>query len=85
MKKVYTKPELFCEEYELSVSIAGNCGAGFGAYNVNTSDYKSCSYKMGPDKIFVTDGVCDTIPGYEGENGTACYNTVVANNLVFSS
>lgn len=84
MKKVYTKPELFCEEYELSASIAGGCGKEFPAYNVNTTSYQSCSYKMGPDTLFVeSNGLCNTYPAYEDEY--ICYMVASEGSLAFSS
>ena len=84
MKKTYSKPELFCEEYELSVSIAGNCGVEMRAHQVNTSTYKTCGFKMGPDWLFVTEKFCDTWPGEDGDDGI-CYMQPVANSLLFSS
>ena len=85
MKKAYTKPELFCEEYELSASIAGNCGVGFGAYNVTTSDYKSCGYRMGRGIVFIATGVCTIFPSGEGADGTFCYQVPNPAELAFSS
>ena len=73
MKKVYTRPELFCEEYELSAAIAGNCSVGMGAYNVNSGDPYSCSYTMGPKKVFLTTGICNSVPETDGADGTFCY------------
>lgn len=85
MKRAYTKPELFCEDYELSVSIAGNCTAGLSAFNVTQSDYLSCGYKMGRGIVFVTEGVCTTFPSGEGADGTFCYQVPNAASLAFSS
>lgn len=85
MKKAYVKPELFCEEYELSTAIAGNCTAGLGAYNVTQSDYNTCGYKMGFDVVFLYKPYCDTIPDGEGAEGTLCYQHPNENSLAFSS
>ena len=84
MKKTYTKPELLCEEYELSVPIAGNCTIELRSSTVNTSDYKNCSFKMGFDKLFIENNICETIPEGDGDNGI-CYQQPFANSLVFSS
>lgn len=85
MKKVYTKPELFCEEYELSAAIAGNCSVGMGAYNVNSGDPYNCSYTMGTKKVFLTTGICNRVPETDGAEGTFCYQQPTPASLVFSS
>lgn len=85
MKRAYTKPELFCEDYELSVSIAGNCGSEFPAYNVTQADYEHCGYKMGRGIVFITEGVCTTFPSGEGADGTFCYQVPNAATVAFSS
>lgn len=60
MKRIYTKPELFCEEYELSVAIAGNCGQKFSKIT-NSTQPSTCSFPMGTSNIFLdTNTRCDT-------------------------
>lgn len=83
MKKAYTKPELFCEEYELSVSIAGNCGIEMRAHQTNQSSWQTCGFKMGADYVFVNDN-CNIDPEDDGDNGI-CYQQPFAEHLVFSS
>lgn len=84
MKKVYTKPELFCEEYELSVSIAGNCGAQFSAFNVNTSSITTCTYRDVDEFIFIqANAACTEHPAYDDD--LLCYVTATEGSLAFSS
>lgn len=84
MKKTYVKPELFCEEYELSVAIAGNCGSQFSAFNVNTSDVYTCTYKDANEFLFVdTNSNCTEKPDYD--NDGICYVTATETTLAFSS
>lgn len=85
MKKAYTKPELFCEEYELSTAIAGNCSASLHAYNVTYASAQTCGYKMGPDTIFLAEPYCDSIPDFEGADGTFCYQQPTPSSIMFSS
>lgn len=85
MKRTYTKPELFCEEYELSVSIAGNCGVEMRTHEVNTNDWKTCGFKMGFDWLFVSETNCNTRPeGEDGDNGI-CYMQPIESAKVFHS
>lgn len=88
MKKAYTKPELFCEDYELSTAIAGNCSAALHAAYTNQSNYTSCSYQIGFDFLFVKDnGECDTYinDGGSWAGDTICYQVPTAAEFAFSS
>lgn len=86
MKRAYTKPELFCEDYELSVEIAGNCGRKF-SNSVNHNDPKYCYYEMGDDIIFITsNSVCDgdALNAFDGTS--FCYETnSYGENIIFAS
>lgn len=84
MKRTYTKPELFCEEYELSASIAGNCGIEMHVRDVNFGDYTSCGIKMGFDWLFMDEPNCDTFPEGDGDNGI-CYQQPFESAKVFHS
>ena len=91
MKKAYTKPELFCEEYELSESIAGTCGHSLNATQVTSGDVWTCGYKYGPrTTLFTTSGICNSLASnydevtFEAQYGF-CYETSGDNSIVFSS
>lgn len=84
MKKTYVKPDLFCEEYELSVAIAGNCGSQFSAFNVNASNVYTCTYKDVDYFLFVnTNTNCTEYPEYDDD--MICYVTATETTLAFSS
>lgn len=84
MKKAYVKPELFCEEYELSTAIAGNCGTGFSAFNVNSGDPYSCSYTIRNKTVFLTPGICTEVIAKDDES-MYCYQTADDYTRIFSS
>lgn len=87
MKRVYTKPELFCEEYELSVAIAGDCGDGWNKSMFTQSNINSCGYQMG-DYILFSCSVTSTCTQKElidEDGGNYCYNTVEGMQKVFAS
>lgn len=87
MKRVYTKPELFCEEYELSVAIAGDCGDNWNKSMFTHSNINSCGYKMG-DYILFSYSVTSTCTQKElidEDGGYYCYNTVEGMQKVFAS
>lgn len=87
MKKAYTKPELFCEEYELSVSIAGNCGAEFSAFNVlpTGAEANGCGYNMRGKIIFIEANNTCQIKTINGSEFGLCYQVPTATTLAFSS
>ncbi len=82
MKKVYTKPELFCEEYELSVAIAGNCAEEFfGVPNASTVD--KCTFEMMGKPLFTeANPSCKRHP-IDGE--MFCYMTPTDTTRIFAS
>lgn len=87
MKRIYTKPELFCEEYELSVAIAGDCGDMWNKSNFTQAKIDSCGYQMG-DYILFSYSVTSTCTQKElidDDNGNYCYNTVADQLKVFAS
>ena len=87
MKRTYTKPELFCEEYELSVSIAANCvnilNKDFAHYN----DPNTCAYQVGRMTYFANSDVCRTVIDEGGTiNGDLiCYQNPAEDQTVFTS
>lgn len=84
MKKAYTKPELFCEEYQLSVSIAAHCASWIDPEMVNSSDYTSCGYYLAGRTLFMERPNCDDRLKYDGDRNV-CYQQPSEENKVFSS
>ena len=86
MKRAYTKPELSCEEHELSVSIAGNCGRQF-SNSVNHNDPKDCYYNIGGDIIFVNSNkMCVPNSSNEYDGDLFCYMTNSSGDkIIFAS
>ena len=64
MKKAYTKPELFYENFSLMGSIANTCGQdGTKAAVTNSADVSNCGYydaNFG-GVIFSTEAVCEIL------------------------
>lgn len=85
MKRVYTKPELFCEEYELSVAIAGDCGDSWNKSMFTQTDRNTCGYQMGDKILFTYNSVCTKKELIDEEGGIYCYNTVADQIKVFAS
>lgn len=85
MKRAYTKPELFCEEYELSVSIAGNCDQRFVGGKFSSSDPFTCGYYMGTETIFASKPACAITYGVDETDSTFCYQTSEDVPIVFAS
>lgn len=91
MKRAYSKPELFCEDFKLSESIAGNCGNSLHKFNITSADVNTCGYLYGGDVLFVSSGICEILAGdfgteeeFEGLYGF-CYHSSGDNSVVFSS
>lgn len=86
MKKTYTKPEIFFENFSLNTSIAsgcevkietstsGNCGLDFGDLVIFISSYTGCSSN---------DGVI--VEGDDGKYNGICYHVPVETNNMFNS
>lgn len=84
MKRVYTKPDLFCEEYELSVEIAGNCSQNF-SNSVNHNNPYKCTYDMLGETIFhETNKACSPNTGLY-EDDMFCYQPSDGDKIVFAS
>lgn len=83
MKRTYTKPELFYEEYELTEAIAGNCGNKLYLDKVNSGSYLSCTVDMGGgDFLFMSPPSCNTDPA---DIGGICYEAYAENEMLFNS
>lgn len=89
MKKTYKAPELFFEEYELSTSIAGNCGYKLYQDKVYSGSYQTCRVEFGgEDFVFTTEANgCTISPDYAwGEEGsTVCYEAYSTSMMLFNS
>lgn len=84
MKKAYIKPEAFCEEYELSVSIAAHCAEWMDQSFATLNDIHACNYKVGRRYLFMESSAgCTTIPR-DGDYGI-CYNQPTDESTVFVS
>lgn len=87
-KKAYTKPELFCEEYELSTSIAANCTWVLHRAYTTATERGQCGYKMGTDTLFMEAPICNITPDFDGDDvgfGSVCYQVPTDGALAFSS
>lgn len=87
MKRIYTKPELFCEEYELSVAIAGDCSEMWNKSYFTQAEIDSCGYRMGENILFSysVNSTCTQKELIDKEGSGYCYNTVADQPKVFAS
>lgn len=85
MKKLYSKPEIIIESFEISEFIAGNCDIDVGFGDVGS--IKICTYKDpafgGALTLFNSQGICDMI--WEEGNDQGCYNIPMDGNRYFGS
>lgn len=88
MKRVYSKPMLFAESYELAEHIAGTCGVD-AMSQANLRDLVSCGLKInGQDAVaFQTEGICHDWYNEDLEEWVDiyCYNTFTDINQMFVS
>lgn len=89
MKKVYTKPVLMMEDFNLSQSIAHNCGDNLDWDHANLKYKGSCGWDVDQDNntghdVYFMDGqsVC-TIPTLDAEG--VCYNNPGGGFNIFNS
>ena len=84
MKRKYEKPALYFEEYELSSSIAGNCGNKLFQDKIYAGNYETCKVDAGGgDFLFLDSSFCNTNPGADGE--LYCYQVPSTNEMLFNS
>lgn len=78
MKKEYKKPELLFDNFELSVSIAGDCGS-----KTQTPSRNQCGIDIGSEILFSSGmNVCNT----KIEDSTEyCYHVPTDANRMFNS
>lgn len=80
MKKDYCKPLIAFESFELTESIAQDCGKDIGP-----SDVQSCAYDIpGIGKIFIGDAQCTLKVTTDGEYGL-CYHIPIESRQLFNS
>ncbi len=85
MKRKYEKPALYFEEYELSSSIAGNCGNKMYQDKIYAGSYTTCKVDAGGgDFLFVDQYMgCNILPE---DNGLPyCYQVPSTNEMLFNS
>lgn len=85
MKRKYEKPALYFEEYELSSSIAGNCGNKLFQDKIYAGNYETCKVDAGGgDFLFLDPTIgCNTYPGEDGV--PYCYQVPSTNEMLFNS
>lgn len=85
MKRRYEKPALYFEEYELSSSIAGNCGNKLFQDKINSGSYTTCTVDAGGGDFLFLDPYrgCNTDPGADGK--LYCYQVPSTNEMLFNS
>lgn len=85
MKRKYEKPALYFEEYELSSSIAGNCGNKLFQDKIYAGNYMNCKVDAGGgDFLFLDSAIgCNTNPGADGD--LYCYQVPSTNEMLFNS
>lgn len=83
MKKVYRKPQIIFESFEVSTNIASGCKFT----NVtHSSDEYGCGYKLGrfDDVIFTTVMGCTTTED-DGDYNGICYHVPTDSGSLFTS
>lgn len=89
VKKQYTKPEIYVEEFKISQNIATACGVPGGGTSTGRPRYAdgySCAWDVNGWKIFIESTVCtDEQYGEDEPYDGMCYNNPVAGNSVFAS
>lgn len=90
MKKQYSKPGIFIEEFQLSQNISTACGVPGGGSSLGRPKYAdpmSCAWEVGDVLVFTNsvgtkcDWKLDEGEDYEG----VCYNNPTSGNNVFAS
>ena len=86
MKKSYVKPQVYFEDFQLSASIAGNCGPDFkGNSRVLSKDINTCGYQTFDGILFLTsNSMCNNYPQNDEEAGV-CYQNASEGNMIFAS
>ena len=82
MKKVYTKPQIVFESFQLTSNIAGDCNT-----KPNTqADEANCGYNDGGWIIFQSSTVCvDVQVGQDGAHNGFCNHVPIGDHSVFTS
>ena len=85
MKKLYTAPELYFEEYEINTSIAGGCGHPLYADTINSGNVDTCTYEIYDGfQVFSNMNIsCEDTPA-DGQYNI-CYQVAPPNDLIFNS
>lgn len=85
MRKAYSKPEIFFEDFSLTTNIAANC-----EFIINTSSENVCGFEIQDEflgtQVLFTNGVtnCKTVP-QDGMYNGFCYHNPGETNNMFTS
>lgn len=82
MKKVYTKPQIAFESFQLTSNIAGDCNT-----KPNTqADDATCGYNDNGWIVFQNSAVCIHVQvGPDGKHNRLCYHVPTGDMSVFTS
>lgn len=72
MKKTYSKPELYAEQFALATHIASCTGGYAGSYT--NADRNYCGYLLGGQYVFNAGVPACSLPIDAEEYGEDCYN-----------
>lgn len=81
MKKVYTKPQIAFESFQLTSNIAGDCNTKSNAQ----ADDATCGYNDNGWIIFQSNPPCNFPVGQSTENDKICYHVPSGDISVFTS
>ena len=90
MKKAYTKPQLFVEDFALTQTVASGCGTSTSSISSlghpSHWDRSTCGWDLGSGMIlWVSESAC-TIPTPADANASGfCYNNPEGGIVIFAS
>lgn len=73
MKKAYTKPELYFEDFMLSSNIAGTCGQ-FDFGKATSGDFNTCGFEFYGVGVVFNNGTC-ALTTQDSDFNSLCYFT----------
>jgi hypothetical protein len=86
LKKIYSKPDIFFEDFSISTNIAAGCEEKPSLYNDSVS---ACGVKWAADVYIFTENIdgCNRklVDGQQGEYNGLCYHNPSDNYNVFYS
>lgn len=90
MKKAYTKPQLFVEDFALTQTVASGCGTSTSSISSlghpNHWGRSTCGWDLGSDIIVWTEGnVCTYHISADADYEGFCYNNPDGGIVIFAS